>query len=183
MPAPRDGSGRYTVLLSGAVLDIQPGMTNISCTIERHYPGVSGPPSKTAWEIPESAAEKAPLRVLVVDDEPLIRWSVTETLADLGLAVEEASDAASALHAITTAALPFDVIVLDLHLPDVSDLSLLATIRQLRPAATVVLMTAYGTTEIVTQAVELGAHGILTKPFELGELSRMVLGARGAAAA
>ena len=183
MPAARDGSGRYTVLLSGAVLDIQPGMTNISFTIERPYPGVSGQPSKTMREIPESDAEKVPLRVLVVDDEPLIRWSVTETLADLGIAVKEAGNAASALRAITAATLPFDVIVLDLRLPDVDDLSLLATIRQLRPAATVVLMTAYGTPEIVTQAVALGAHGVLTKPFELGELSRMVLGARGAAAA
>ncbi len=158
-------------------------MTNISCTIERPPPGVSGQPAETVWEIPDPHAEKVPLRVLVVDDEPLIRWSVTETLGDLGLAVEEAGDAASALRAISIAELPFDVIVLDLHLPDMNDLSLLVTIRQRLPAAAVVLMTAFGSPEIVAEAVELGVCGVLSKPFELGELSRMVLGAKGAATA
>ncbi len=119
--------------------------------------------------------KKIPLHVLVVDDEPLIRWSVTETLADLGLDVEQADCAASALQAITTTALPFDVVVLDLRLPDMHDLSLLATIRQLLPATPVVLMTAFGTPEIMADARHLGVSAVLNKPFELGELSRVVL--------
>ncbi|MGE3489027.1 MAG: response regulator [Vicinamibacterales bacterium] len=113
--------------------------------------------------------------MLVIDDEPLIRWSVTETLADLGLDVEQADSAASALQVITTAALPFDVIVLDLRLPDMNDLSLLATIRQLIPNAPIVLMTAYGSPEVLARAHKLGVRGVLHKPFELDELSRMVL--------
>lgn len=121
--------------------------------------------------------KNTPLHVLVVDDEPLIRWSVTETLSELGLGVEQADSAASALQAITTAALPFDVIVLDLRLPDMNDLSLLATIRQLVPEAPVVLMTAFGTPEVLAQARRLGVRGVLQKPFELAELSRLVLGA------
>ncbi len=120
--------------------------------------------------------KKNPLRVLVVDDEPLIRWSVTETLAALGLYVEQADRAASALQAITTTALPFDVIVLDLRLPDMNDLSLLATIRQLLPETLVILMTAFGTPEIVAGARALGVRGVLYKPFELTELSRLVVG-------
>ena len=47
--------------------------------------------------------------------------------------MEQADSAASALQAITTTALPFDAVVLDLRLPDMKDLSLLATIRQLMP--------------------------------------------------
>jgi DNA-binding NtrC family response regulator len=112
--------------------------------------------------------------VLVVDDEPLIRWSVTETLAELGLDVEQADSAASALQAITTTALPFDAVVLDLRLPDMKDLSLLATIRQLMPQAPVVLMTAFGTPELLANARELGVSAVLNKPFELAELSRVV---------
>lgn len=119
--------------------------------------------------------KKLPLHVLVVDDEPLIRWSVTETLADLGLDVEQADCAASALQAITTTALPFDVIVLDLRLPDMRDLSLLATIRQLLPETPVVLMTAFGTPEIMSSAHQLGVRAVLNKPFELTELSRVVV--------
>lgn len=132
-------------------------------------------PATPAREIPRTAVKKPPLHVLVVDDEPLIRWSVTETLADLGLDVEQADSAASALHAITAAAPSFDVIVLDLRLPDMNDLSLLATIRQLIPQTPVVLMTAFGTPEVLAQARELGVLGVLNKPFELADLSRLVL--------
>ena len=131
----------------------------------------------TAREILRTAVKKLPLHVLVVDDEPLIRWSVTETLADLGLDVEQADCAAAALQSITTTALPFDVIVLDLRLPDMRDLSLLATIRQLLPETPVVLMTAFGTPEIMANARQLGVRAVLNKPFELSELSRAVVDA------
>jgi two-component system response regulator FlrC len=112
--------------------------------------------------------------VLVVDDEPLIRWSVAESLSDLGYDVEQAADATSALRKVTTTALEFDVVVLDLRLPDMADLSLLATLRQLLPASSLVLMTAFGTPEVMDQARELGA-AVLLKPFELDDLKRTVL--------
>lgn len=112
-------------------------------------------------------------KVLVVDDELLLRWSVSETLSDLGCAVAQASTAAEALRAVTTAERPFEVVVLDLRLPDMSDLSLLRTVRQLLPDAALVLMTAFGTAEIVTQAQALGA-AVLNKPFELAELERLL---------
>ncbi|MDO8678216.1 MAG: response regulator [Acidobacteriota bacterium] len=114
------------------------------------------------------------LRVLVVDDEALIRWSVTETLTGLGMTVDQAVDAASALRAIDAARWRFDVIVLDLRLPDMNDLTLLAAIRRRVPHAAVVLMTAFGTPEIVTAAYDLGVVNVLNKPFELDELSRVV---------
>jgi len=111
--------------------------------------------------------------VLVVDDEPLIRWSVSETLSELGYDVEQAADAGAAIHAVTNATLPFDVVVLDLRLPDMNDLSLLGTLRQLLPGTTLILMTAFGTPEIITDAQALGAT-VLSKPFELDELTRLV---------
>ncbi|MBY0493400.1 MAG: response regulator [Cyanobacteria bacterium] len=115
--------------------------------------------------------------MLVVDDEPLIRWSVTETLAGLGLDVEQAHDAVSALRAITAPRDGFDVVILDLRLPDMNDLSLLATIRQVVPDVTIVLMTAFGTDEVVERAIALGACSVLHKPFELGALVAAVYGA------
>lgn len=133
-------------------------------------------PPVPQWEISGPAARKIPRRVLVVDDEPLIRWSVTETLAELGLDVEQAGDAASALRAITTNALEFDVVVLDLRLPDMKDLSLLGTIHQLLPDASIVLMTAFGTDEVVERAIALGAVTVLNKPFDLGRLIDAVYG-------
>ena len=119
----------------------------------------------------------APLRVLVVDDEALIRWSVSETLTGLGMTVDQAVDAASTLSAIDAAGWRFDVIVLDLRLPDMDDLTLLMKIRRRVPHAAVVLMTAFGTPEIVTAAYDLGVVNVLSKPFELDELSRVVTAA------
>src|SRR4029077_8139449 len=104
------------------------------------------------------------LRVLVVDDEPLIRWSLGETLASRGCEVIEAVDARSARAAVADAAVPFDVAVLDLRLPDSSDLSLLAKLRQLAPEMQVILMTAFGTNETFDGALGLGAFRVVHKP-------------------
>jgi DNA-binding NtrC family response regulator len=114
------------------------------------------------------------VRALVVDDEALIRWSVAETLATLDIEVEQAGDAARALEAISRADGPFDIVVLDLRLPDVNDLTLLQKIRQMLPDAFVVLMTAFGTPEIIAEAKAVGARAILSKPFALEELSRLL---------
>jgi two-component system NtrC family response regulator len=115
--------------------------------------------------------------VLVVDDEPLIRWSVAESLSDRGMDVEEACDAASALRRVTTAARPFQVVVLDLRLPDMHDLSLLATLRQLLPDARLILMTAFGSPDVITEAALIGAT-VINKPFELQDLNHLVCGQR-----
>lgn len=111
---------------------------------------------------------------LVVDDETLIRWSLSETLTGLGMAVDEAGDGAGALVAIAGATVPYDLVVLDLRLPDVDDLSLVSRVRELLPEAAVVLMSAFATPAIVADAEKLGVRAILHKPFALEELSRIV---------
>ena len=131
------------------------------------------PPVSGAGIFRPRAEKFPPPPVLVIDDEPLIRWAVAESLADLGYSVEEASDAASALKIVTTSPQPFVVVVMDLRLPDMNDLSLLGTLRRLMPEAQLILMTAYGSSEII-DARALGAE-VLSKPFELSELSRMIL--------
>jgi CheY-like chemotaxis protein len=122
---------------------------------------------------------KFPLHVLVVDDEPLIRWSVSESLASHGYVVEEAADAASALKNVVTTPLAFNAIVLDLRLPDMTDLSLLATLRQVLPDVQLILMTAFDRPELLAQARSLGAD-VITKPFELDELNRLIRAKRPA---
>ena len=118
--------------------------------------------------------------VLVVDDEPLIRWCIAETLSAAGFGITEAQDGASALRALADMPEP-DVILLDLRLPDSSDLGLLKKIRSVAPAAAVIIMTAFGTPELVAEAKAMGAS-VLNKPFELDELKRLVLGREADAA-
>ena len=119
-------------------------------------------------------AEKSALRVLVADDEPLIRWSVCEVLGESGHTVCEAADGASVVELLSGATRLFDVIVLDYRLPDSSDLRLLEIVRKLAPDATVIMMTAFGTPEMVASALELGAFRVVSKPFDMLEMSRLV---------
>ena len=119
--------------------------------------------------------EKSPaLRVLVVDDEALIRWSIVETLTDLGCSVVEAGDGEGALRTLTAPSKPVDVIVLDYRLPDSDNLTLLSTIRRVAPASQVIMMTAYGTPDVVKGALDLGAHRVMSKPFEMREMASAV---------
>ena len=117
-----------------------------------------------------------PLRILVVDDELLIRWSVSETLCAAGHSVMQASDGRSAIAALTSTD-DVDVVLLDYRLPDSDDLALLGKIQQAAPGAAVVMMTAYGTPETVRGALTLGAQAVMSKPFDLHDLPAIVCSA------
>jgi DNA-binding NtrC family response regulator len=114
------------------------------------------------------------LRVLVVDDEGLIRWSVVEKLSESGLQVLEASDGAQTVRALADATNQPDVVLLDYRLPDSNDLTLLSNVRQMAPHAAVIMMTAYGTPEMFERAVAMGAYCVLAKPFDMGLLPGLI---------
>ena len=116
----------------------------------------------------------APLRVLVVDDEPLICWSVAETLVDRGDTVMEARSGAAAIRAMFEAAAPIDVVLLDHELPDVHDMSLLSTVRSLWPGSRVILMSADLTPEIAKKALSLGASRVIDKPVDMCDVPALV---------
>jgi DNA-binding NtrC family response regulator len=118
-------------------------------------------------------------RVLVVDDEPLIRWAVSETLADHGCDVVETGDASGARLAVGDDQ-PFDVVLLDYRLPDSDDLLLLASIRQAAPTAQVIVMTAFGRPEVIRGALDLGAYRVINKPFEMPAIADLVAQAHAA---
>jgi len=115
------------------------------------------------------------LRILVVDDEPLIRWSLAETLEECGHAVLEAGDRQETIKAVSTTAEPFDVILLDYRLPDSNDLSLLEIIKRTSPTTAVIMMTAFGTPEVMAGALALGAYRVVAKPFEVHDVAALVL--------
>src|SRR5262245_56801574 len=90
-------------------------------------------------------------RVLVVDDEALVRWSVAETLGALDYEIEEAGDGQSAIRAVSPDG-AVDIVLLDLRLPDCHDLRVLAAIRHVSPETRIILMTAFGSAELVQEA-------------------------------
>ncbi len=116
--------------------------------------------------------KKSRFKVLVVDDDPLVRWSVSETLAERGFEVAEAPDATSALRVLSQGGV--EVVLLDLRLPDSDDLRVLAAMRQLKPSTAVILMTSFGDPELVEAARRLGAFETVDKPFEIGDIVPLV---------
>ena len=129
-------------------------------------------PGKSAHMVGNNS--RAAINVLVVDDEALIRWSLSEVLSSCGHRVIEASSARSALDAIEAAREPIDVVLLDYRLPDSASLDLLATIRQRLPKSAVVLMTAYGALELAQDALSLGAYRVLHKPLDMHDVDSLV---------
>jgi len=145
-------------------------LAQISPAIPSHGPAHAPRP---AGEFPQ-LLKKSASRVLVVDDEPLVRWSIAETLRCHGCDIVEAGDARAAISAVVDPASRPDAVLLDLKLPDSDDLSLLASVRRLAPRSAVILMTAFGTPELVDEARRLGAYTVLDKPFDLDELEALV---------
>ncbi len=121
------------------------------------------------------SGEKVPTpMVLVVDDEALIRWSLSEGLSEFGYVVRLAGTAAEARAALDSLGNEPLVIVLDLRLPDMADLSLLKEVRTRRPDAPVIVMTAYGTADDARQALMAGVNKFVDKPFDVPEMIRLV---------
>jgi DNA-binding NtrC family response regulator len=127
--------------------------------------------------VDENSRGIAHLHALVVEDERLIRWSIVETLARAGCVVTEAADGATALGVLSEAAEPIDVVVLDYRLPDSNDLALLTRIRQLAPRSAVIMMTAFGTPEVIQLALSLGVSRVIQKPFEMADLETLIAAA------
>ena len=129
----------------------------------------ASPLPATGGQIPRPAVKCPVRRVLVVDDEPLVRWAIAETLNGHGYDVFEAGDARSARQLFSGSGTPPDLVLLDLLLPDSSDLRVLQFIREASPTTAVILMTAYGSPQILADAARLGVR-VLDKPFEMDAL-------------
>ena len=106
-------------------------------------------------------------KILVVDDEDLLRWSVAEKLGEGGYEVVTAGDGATARSLIASGA---DLAVFDLRLPDADGMDLAREFHATRPEAPFIIMTAYETPETRKEAELLGAKGYLAKPFDFDEL-------------
>jgi DNA-binding NtrC family response regulator len=119
--------------------------------------------------------------VLIVDDEALIRWFVAESLETVGHQVLEAGSAREALRYFDDGGKAVSVVVLDLKLPDSSDLSLLRRIQALAPRCRIILMTAHGTPDVLDEALRAGAFAVLPKPFDVTKVQGLVRDALAAA--
>jgi two-component system nitrogen regulation response regulator NtrX len=107
----------------------------------------------------------AQARILVVDDEQGIRHSLGGILGDEGYHVDAVGDAAACLRALQQTA--YDLLLLDIWLPDQDGLDLLAHIQQLAAPPEVVVISGHGSVESAVRATKLGAFDFLEKPLSL----------------
>jgi DNA-binding NtrC family response regulator len=123
---------------------------------------------------------KTPGRILVVDDEADIRESL-ETLLDLeGYLVELAVDGTDCLQKLEKSS--YDLVLLDLMMPDKSGMDVLRDMRQRDLETPVIMMTAYGSVEVAVNALKAGANDYFSKPWDndklLIEIGNMIAKAR-----
>jgi two-component system nitrogen regulation response regulator GlnG len=111
-------------------------------------------------------------RILIVDDEPAIGWSLRELLSDEGHDVAVAADVPRAVEAAALAA-P-DAILLDVRLGDQDGIRSLPEIRAVAGGVPVVVMTAFGDLDTAVRAVHAGAFDYLVKPFDLERVTEVV---------
>jgi DNA-binding NtrC family response regulator len=119
-----------------------------------------------------------PATVLLVDDEKNIQLTLSRALSMEGYAVEIAGGGKEALEKI--AALPVDVVVMDVRMPDLDGLAVLERARETRPGLPVVIMSGHGSIETVRSAFKLGAFDYLEKP--ITEKERLLVAVRNALA-
>ena len=109
--------------------------------------------------------------ILVVDDEALIRWSLTERLKSEGYDVLEADTGQAALDKLPEGV---DLVLLDYRLPDTDGVTVLRKIKEFDQNILVVLLTAYASVETAVEAMKLGAYHFANKPFNLDEVAATV---------
>ncbi len=111
-------------------------------------------------------------RILVVDDESLMREFISESLISKGYEVDAAENGAKALELMNSET--YDLILTDFKMPKVTGMDVLRKAVEKMPGVKVVIMTAYGTIENAVEAMKIGAFDYITKPFGVEEILLLV---------
>jgi DNA-binding NtrC family response regulator len=110
--------------------------------------------------------------ILVVDDEPIVRESISDWLKDAGYQVVTAETGEEALEKIEKQ--DFGVIILDVRLPGKTGIAVLREVKVLKPEIKSIIITAYPSGELAREAMELGAVDYLIKPISADSLERLI---------
>jgi len=113
-------------------------------------------------------------KLLIAEDEDTLSFFLRQSLEDSTppLLVEVVDAGDQALKKVLTD--KFDLLIVDLRLPDMDGLALIKAVRQFDPFMKVIVMTAYGSPEMEKEAKKLGIHGYVTKPFVIDDMKKMI---------
>jgi len=111
-------------------------------------------------------------RVLIIEDEKLIRWSLKQRFTEEGFVVDEAETGSGGLAKLYDTT--YDLVMLDYRLPDTNGVEVLRQLREHDSDVVAIMMTAYSTVESAVEAIRLGAFDYITKPFKMDALMLVV---------
>jgi DNA-binding NtrC family response regulator len=111
-------------------------------------------------------------RILIVDDQEMMRDSLAATLAREGHEIVAAGDGPAAIARLEASR--FDLLITDLKMPRMTGIELLTEARKLRPEMPVVMMTAFATVQTAVEAMRLGAYDYIQKPFDGDEIKILI---------
>lgn len=113
-------------------------------------------------------------KLLIAEDEDTLSFFLRQSLEDSTppFLVEVAYAGDQALKKVLTDR--FDLLIVDLRLPDMDGLALIRAVRQFDPFMKVIVMTAYGSAEMEKEVRKLGIHGYVTKPFVIDDMKKMI---------
>jgi DNA-binding NtrC family response regulator len=110
--------------------------------------------------------------VLLVDDDKDMTETLSDILTDMNYRVETANNGLEAIEKVKTRA--FDTVLLDIKMPGINGVETFKEIKKIRPEAVVMLMTAQSVEELVAEALEEGAYGIMYKPIDTKKLIEFI---------
>jgi DNA-binding NtrC family response regulator len=111
-------------------------------------------------------------RILIIDDEPLMRISIADALRAEGYQVKVAATGSEGVDCIKKE--QFNIIISDLRLPGLDGLQVLQTCKEVSSRTGVIVITAHGSVETAVEAMKMGAYDYITKPFSMDELLLIV---------
>ena len=111
-------------------------------------------------------------KLLIVDDEPSIRWALHQTLQAMGFEVSEATSGEEAIALVRT--VRYDAVLLDIQMPGMNGVQTCQEIRKLLPMLGILMVTVRDTEENKIEALDAGADDYVTKPFNVRELAARI---------
>ena len=112
-----------------------------------------------------------PFSILFVDDNSSLSKTMSFVLLRMGYVAATAQDGPEAINKVRDA--PFDMIIMDINMPTMNGVDAYRNIKRIRPESLVCMMTGYGFEDLVAEALQEGALGVLYKPFDVEDMLRV----------
>ena len=112
------------------------------------------------------------LRVLMLDDEPIVCKRLQPSLEKLGFAVDTFTQSVEAMHQVQQSA--YDIVITDLKMEEIDGMRFLEEVKKQRPQTEVIVITGFATMETAKQSFQKGVFDFIAKPFKLSEIQDVV---------